>query len=149
MPIDTLRTNHFAVSVSDVEESVKWYRDVLGFKLLCRNRIEHIDTPVAHMDAPDSGFVLELYSPPGCRPVPEDRKTPDEDMKTNGNKHFSLTVEDHEKTLRQLSDMGVPVVFEAPCWGTYGIFIHDRDGNLIELFEGDMREKVNVKDDER
>ena len=144
MAIETLRTNHFAVSVSDLERSIEWYSRVLGFKLLCRNMIEHINTPVAHLDAPDSGFVLELYSPPGCKPVPEDRKTPDEDMKTNGNKHFSLTIADHEKTLDELDEMGIPVVFTAPCWGTFGIFIGDPDGNIIELFEGDMREQANV-----
>ena len=144
MAIETLRTNHFAVSVFDLERSIEWYSRVLGFKLLCRNMIEHIDTPVAHLDAPDSGFVLELYSPPNCKPVPEDRKTPDEDMKTNGNKHFSLTIADHEKTLAELEKMDIPVVFTAPCWGTFGIFINDPDGNIIELFEGDMREKVNV-----
>ena len=144
MAIKTLRTNHFAVSVSDVEKSIEWYERVLGFKLLCRNMIDHIDTPVAHLDAPDSGFVLELYSPPGCKPVPEERKTPDEDMKTNGNKHFSLTIEDHEKTMLELEEMGIPVVFVARCWGTVGVFINDRDGNLIELFEGDMREKADV-----
>ena len=144
MAIETLRTNHFAVSVFDLERSIEWYSRVLGFKLLCRNMIDHIDTPVAHLDAPDSGFVLELYSPPNCKPVPEDRKTPDEDMKTNGNKHFSLTIADHEKTLAELEKMDIPVVFTAPCWGTFGIFINDPDGNIIELFEGDMREKVNV-----
>ncbi len=144
MAIKTLRTNHFAVSVSDLERSVEWYRRVLGFKLLCRNRIDHIDTPVAHMDAPDSGFVLELYSPPGAKPVPQERKLPDEDMKTNGNKHFSLTIASHKETLRQLAEMDIPVAFVAPCWGTVGVFINDPDGNLIELFEGDMREKVNV-----
>jgi len=106
--------------------------------------IEHIDTPVAHLDSPDSGFVLELYSPPMAKPVPDERKTPDEDMMTNGNKHFSLTIADHEQTLAELEEMGIPVVFIAPCWGTVGVFINDPDGNIIELFEGDMREKVNV-----
>ena len=144
MAVTTLRTNHFAVSVSDLERSVEWYQRALGFKLLCRNMIDHINTPVAHLDSPDSGFVLELYSPPMSKPVPEERKTPDEDMKTNGNKHFSLTVADHKETLRELEEMGIPVVFIAPCWGTVGVFINDPDGNIIELFEGDMREKINV-----
>lgn len=146
--IETLRTNHFAVSVADLERSIKWYQRVFGFKLLCRNMINHINTPVAHLDAPDSGFVLELYSPPDVKPVPEDRKLPDEDMKTNGNKHFSLTMSDHKKTLQELDAMQIPVAFVAPCWGTVGVFINDPDGNLIELFEGDMREKANVSAEE-
>ena len=142
--IKTLRTNHFAVSVSDLERSIEWYSRVLGFTLLCRNMIDHINTPVAHLDAPDSGFVLELYSPPGSKPVPEDRKLPDTDMKTNGNKHFSLTIANHEETIKALEEMDIPVVFKAPCWGTVGVFINDPDGNIIELFEGDMREQRNV-----
>jgi methylmalonyl-CoA/ethylmalonyl-CoA epimerase len=144
MSISTLRTNHFAVSVSDLERSIAWYEQVLGFKLLCRNMIDHINTPVAHLDAPDSGFVLELYSPPGAMPVPEERKTPDEDMKTNGNKHFSLTIADRSITFAELEAHGIPVVFTADCWVTYVIFIHDPDGNIIELFEGDMRDKKKI-----
>ena len=142
--IETLGTNHFAVSVSDLERSMEWYTRVLGFKFLSQNTIEHINTPVAHLDSADSGFVLELFCPPDALPVPEERKTPDKDMKTNGNKHFSLTIADHEKTLRELEDMEVPVVFTAPRHDTFGIFIADPDGNLIELFEGDMRSFPDV-----
>ena len=144
MAISIVNTNHFAVSVSDFDRSIEWYERVLGFKLLCRNIIEPISTPVAHLDSPDSGFMLEIFCPPDSLPVPEDRKMPNTDMRTQGNKHFSLTIEDHEQTLLELEELEVPVVFTSLAWGTYCIFIHDPDGNLIELFEGDMRDKANV-----
>ncbi len=144
MAIDILRTNHFAVSVADLEESIRWYENVLGFKLLCRNVIDKLDVPVAHLDSPDSGFVLELYSPQEAKPLPDERMHPDKDMMTHGNKHFALTIKDRNETKKQLEEMGIEIVMTAPCWGTFGIFILDNTGNIIELFEGDMREKVNI-----
>ena len=46
--------------------------------------------------------------------------------------------------MKQLRADGVEIVMEAKVDGTYGIFIHDNTGNLIEIFEeaGDWWEKI-------
>ena len=139
MPIETIGTNHFAVSVADLEASIRWYEDVLGFRLVARNTIDKLGVPVAHLDAPDSGFVLELFAPTNAKPTPDERRFPDTDMMTNGNKHFSLSIADSAKTMKKLGEMGIEIVMTADVWNTFGIFIRDPSGNVIELMEGDMR----------
>lgn len=131
--------NHFAVSVSSIEESIAWYQQVLGFALLVRDEIPGIDVKSAHMKG--HGIVLELFEAKRATPLPEYRKFPNTDLKVQGNKHLSLSIADRERCKHELEALGVNIVMTADVWGTYGIFINDPTGNLIELFEGDM-EKV-------
>ncbi len=138
MSVTTTGVNHFAVSVRSLEESMEWYERVLGFRPLCINTIPGIDVRVAHMEYP--GVVLELFDVKDSLKLPSYRKVPNEDMKVQGNKHFSLSVPDREQTKAELKELGVEIVMTADVWNTYGIFIQDPTGNLIELFEGDMRE---------
>jgi catechol 2,3-dioxygenase-like lactoylglutathione lyase family enzyme len=138
MAVQITSVNHFAVSVQDLEESIEWYNNVLGFTLICQNTIPQLDVNTAHLRAP--GFVLELFEAKGANPLPKDRMFPNTDLMTHGNKHFAVTVEDAEKAMKQLNDLGVEIVMTAEVWGTFGIFIRDPTGNLIELFEGDMRD---------
>ncbi len=142
MAISNIGVNHFAVSVRNLEESIEWYERVLGFEPIVTNEIPGIDVKVAHMSAP--GFVLELFDAKNALPLPEERKFPNTDLHTHGNKHFSLTIADRDVTKKQLGELGVPVVMTADVWGTYGIFIQDPTGNLIELFEGDMNSKKKM-----
>ena len=137
MPLDIIGVNHFAVSVSDLEESISWYSEKLGFTLICRSEIPGIDVKVAHMEAP--GFVLELFDAQNASPLPGSRRLPNTDLRVHGNKHFSVTVENAEKAKAQLDSLGVEIVMTAKVWGTIGMFIRDPTGNLIEVFEGDMR----------
>jgi len=137
MALKITGVNHFAVSVHDLEESIEWYRKVLGFTLICRNSIPGLDVQTAHMRAPD--FVLELFEAEGANPLPKERMYPNTDLMTHGNKHFSVTVEDGKMAVEQLKIMGVEIVMIAEVWDTLGIFIRDPTGNLIEIFEGDMR----------
>lgn len=138
MSVTTTGVNHFAVSVGSLEESMDWYEQVLGFCPLCVNTIPGIDVRVAHMEYP--GMVLELFEVKDSRELPSYRKHPNEDMKVQGNKHFSLSILDRKQTEAELKKLGVDIIMTADVWNTYGIFIQDPTGNLIELFEGDMRE---------
>ncbi len=138
MSITISGVNHFAVSVADLEVSVAWYEKILGFTLITNEAIPGIDVRTAHMAGP--GMVLELFEAKDAAPLPEERKFPNTDLRVHGNKHFSLTIPDREKTKAELAAHGVEIVMTADVWGTYGIFIHDPTGNLIELFEGDMRQ---------
>jgi catechol 2,3-dioxygenase-like lactoylglutathione lyase family enzyme len=138
MSLDIVGVNHFAVSVHDLEASASWYEEKFGFKMICRNKIPGINVKVAHLKAPD--FVLELFEAEGAKQLPEDRKYPNTDLLTHGNKHFAITVKDAKKAKEQLEAMGVEIVMIAEIWGTIGMFIRDVTGNLIEVFEGDMRD---------
>ncbi len=136
MAVTTMGVNHFAVSVRDLQESILWYERVLGFAPLVEGDIPNIDVKVAHMAG--QGVVLELFEAKGAAPLPEERKRPNTDLRVHGNKHFSMTIPDRDQAKRELAEHGVEIVMTADVWGTYGIFIQDPTGNLIELFEGDM-----------
>lgn len=86
-------------------------------------------------------MVLELFEAEESEPLPDSRKHPNTDLKVQGNKHFSLTIPDREQAKNELEELGIEIVMTADVWGTYGIFISDPTGNLIELFGGDLRKR--------
>ena len=133
MPIQINGVNHFAISVTDLEESIAWYERVFGFQVLDRSEIPGTGVRVSHMQAP--GFLLELFCPPDAPALSEDRKIPNQDFLTPGNKHISFGVPDAHILLEEFKRMGVNVAFVAEVDGTYGVFINDNTGNLIEIFE--------------
>ncbi|MCR5666630.1 MAG: VOC family protein [Eubacterium sp.] len=135
--------DHFAISVYDMEETIAWYERVFGFQVFDHSEIPGTGIKVCHMAG--HGLILEVFNPPGGNTLPESRKIPDEDLKVNGNKHISFGVPDGEQAKKELIADGVEIVFEAIVDGTYGIFIHDNTGNLIEIFEekGEWYEKIS------
>jgi catechol 2,3-dioxygenase-like lactoylglutathione lyase family enzyme len=140
MPITLAGANHYAITVYDLDESIAWYERVLGYRLAQRNDIPHLGIDTAHMDAPDGSIMLEIFAPKqGLNPLPEARKDPDDDMFTVGNKHFCLTVPDADQTVQELEALGIEILRDIQPWGHHALYIADNSGNLIELFEGDMR----------
>lgn len=131
--VEITGVNHFAISVGDLEESIDWYHRVFGFEVFDRSEIPGTGIKVCHMAG--HGLILEIFCPPGGNNLPEDRKVPNLDLQTNGNKHISFGVADGKKAKEELIAHGVEIVFEALVDNTYGIFIHDNTGNLIEIFE--------------
>ena len=131
--------NHFAISVANLEESIDWYSRVWGLTVLDRSEIPGQNTKVSHMQG--KGFILEIFESQGSAPLPEYRKFPNDDFRVQGNLHMSFGVPDGPKALEEMKAMGVEIVFIAEVDGTWGCFIHDNSGNLIEIFEekGDNR----------
>ena len=125
--------NHFALSVGDLEESIAWYNRVFGFQVFDRSEIPGTGIKVCHMAG--HGLILEIFNPPGGPNLPPERMVPDQDLQTNGNKHISFGVPDGDKAIEELKAHGVEIVMIAKVDNTYGIFIHDNTGNLIEIFE--------------
>ncbi len=125
--------NHFAISVADLEASVAWYERVFGFTVVDRSEIPGTGVKVCHMQG--RGFLMEIFCPANGNPLPEDRRVPNLDLLTHGNKHISFGVPDGHKAKEELEAMGVDVAFVAEVDGTYGVFIRDNTGNLIEIFE--------------
>lgn len=125
--------NHVAISVADFEETIAWYERVFGFTVIDRSEIPGTGIRVSHMQG--AGFLLEIFCAPDGKALPEDRKVPNLDLLTQGNKHFSFGVEDAHKAKDELAAMGVEIAMIAEVDGTYGVFIRDNTGNLIEIFE--------------
>lgn len=134
MAIEINGVNHYAVSVADFEESIAWYERVFGFRLLDRSVIPGVGAQVAHLDS-GKGFLMELFCHPGSEPLDARRTVPNEDLTLQGNKHVSFGVPDAHALLPVFEALGVHVAFIAEVDGTYGVFINDNSGNLIEIFE--------------
>lgn len=133
MSIKINGVNHFAISVGDLDESVAWYEKVFDFKELHRSTIPGTNVAVCHMQAP--GFLLEIFCNPDSEPLAHFRTTPNTDFLVRGNKHISFGVPDAHALLPVFEELGVHVAFIAEVDGTYGVFINDNTGNLIEIFE--------------
>ena len=133
MAIEYNGVNHFAISVADLEASIDWYCRIWGFTVIDRSEIPGQNTRVAHLQG--KGFILEIFEAGDSAPLPEYRRIPNEDLKVQGNKHISFGVPDGPKAKAEMEAMGVDIVFVAIVDNTWGCFIHDNSGNLIEVFE--------------
>jgi catechol 2,3-dioxygenase-like lactoylglutathione lyase family enzyme len=129
----TMRLHHCAISVPDVEASIAWYQEMLGFEVFWRTVIPGLAVTLVQMKG--AGFLLELFQVPGAAPLPEGRSHPDTDFRTHGVKHFAIEVSDAREFVKELQAKGVRLVHVAEFEGTYGAFILDNSGNLIEIWQ--------------
>jgi len=126
-----LALHHWGVSVPDLEASIAWYRDMLGF-----HEERRFDIPSANARAAiirHGELAIELFEVKGASPLPPERRIPNQDLKFQGIKHVALAVENRDQVLDLLGARGVDVIFR----GIQGAFILDNAGNIIELMERD------------
>lgn len=125
---------HVGVSVADMDESIKWYHDMLGFEQISRKYFEFLKAEIVFLKSGD--FEIELFKYDNPVPLPEDRKFPNRDLQTMGIKHVAYEVEDVTRLLADLKARGVNVVMGPnPMEGTLMGFINDNSGNLIEFIQ--------------
>ena len=129
-----LRPHHCGISVPDLEASITWYCEMLGFSVVKRTTLDHIPAKIAFLKHGD--FCVELFEVPGASPLPEDRRLPERDLRTHGIKHMTFAVEDTQKVVNFLKARGVDVAMDVRMVeGTTIAFIRDNSGNLIELYQ--------------
>jgi methylmalonyl-CoA/ethylmalonyl-CoA epimerase len=129
-----VRPHHVALSVPDLEASIVWYREMLGFGLEIRHEMTHVPLKGAFLRRGD--FRIELFEVPGATPLPPERREVDEDLRTHGTKHMALTVPNVAVALDYLRARGVQVAMERmEVEGTVACYIRDNSGILIELAE--------------
>lgn len=133
MPTE-LKHHHGGVSVPDLEAAIRWYHDVLGFEVENRFEIAKANAKVAMIKR--GPLRMELFEVAGAAALPDDRRVPDRDLKTHGNKHVCFGIQSVDQTEQEFRAKGVDIVFVgrfkdlAP-----NIFIRDNSGNLIEFIE--------------
>ena len=115
----------------DLEESIAWYRDLLGFREERRFEIPPANARAAIIRHGE--LAVELFEVKGASPLPPERRVPNLDLKSHGIKHVALAVEYRDQLLVFLSARGVDVIFR----GIDGAFILDNAGNIIELMKRD------------
>lgn len=129
-----LRPHHCGISVPDIEASIAWYRDMLGFSAKARLTLEAVGAKIAFLKHGD--FQIELFEVPGAAPLPDDRRYPDVDLRTHGTKHLAFAVEDLKRVVDTLKERGVDIAMDVMNMPDGKVaFIRDNSGILIEFIE--------------
>lgn len=146
---------HFSFTVSDIERSIAFYRDLLGLKLVHRmvHDQKYTSSQIGFADAllkvallnvdgmpqgpSPSGHVLELIEYVNPRGEPLDAAT-----NRPGAAHLALQVDDLAAEFARLQAAGVQFRSEAPVRVTHGrhsggltCYLLDPDGITLELLE--------------
>ena len=129
----TFAFDHAAVSVPDLEASIAWYGQMLGFRVLRHFELPH-GTAKAAMLYRD-GMRIELFEPRRFESLPEARRHPDTDVQLHGNKHVAFRVEDLGALETWFEARGADVALKVTQAFGSALFIRDNCGNLIEFLE--------------
>jgi methylmalonyl-CoA/ethylmalonyl-CoA epimerase len=133
-PLTGLRPDHVGISVGDLEASIAWYRDMLGFELIRVVDVPEDTGKVALVRRGD--FILELFCIPEAAPLPDERRYPWSDIRTHGVKHVAYAVPDIAALMDDLKAKGVDVVWDTRVHdGDACAFVRDNSGNLVEFVE--------------
>lgn len=145
MTISVTTFDHVSVTVSDLERSVVFYRDVVGLREVERHRLEGetistmagkdgVVLDVVRLAAPETpGILLDLQcylAPPGS--------VSNAQLGDVGHSHICFGVRDMPTACRALRDHGAelvsdPVEFELESGLLEVVFVKDPDGNVLEL----------------
>ena len=119
---------HTRIRVSDLDQSIKWYQDHLGFQVISRSDKSPAGNQIVHLELPGNDHTLELtYSDDYDVNVPEDLM------------HLAIGVPDLIAFCNQLENEGVEIW--PSDWrqtfptGRKMAFIDDPDGYEVELLE--------------
>lgn len=140
-----MRFNHVGVSVSNLEQSIAFYRDLFGLSVMAEPFPFGGEQFSQIMDLPDvsgrmcvigNGSVqLELFEfgNPSPETQPADRPVSD-----RGYTHFGFEVDDIAETYDRLKQAGVRIhspVITFMGGSMKAIYARDPDGNVFEVLE--------------
>ena len=124
-PVKVKKIGHFVYEVSDVERSVKFWTEIMGFEVTERNELGIV---FLHYGVDHHGIGL----------IATDAKRRGE-LPVSKLQHLALEVENVEALLaarEYLTRNNVPIVFEGRkgAGSNYGLNFLDPDGNQFELY---------------
>lgn len=135
-----LSAHHVGITVTDLEETLAFYRDVLGLPVVDRFGVggeafsdavgvDGASADFAHLEADGTRIELVEYDP-------EAQGSPAAELNRPGATHVGLSVDDleafHETLPEDVPTISAPRTTES---GTTIMFLRDPEGNLIELLE--------------
>jgi len=112
--------------VSDMDETIKFYCEILGLEVM-EQKVSPRGSHLAFLAVPNSDELIELCSFPASGPVHVD-----EDLV-----HLAFEVDNIDETIQDLTDKHVTIT-DGPTQSSSGsrfIFIDAPDGYEIELIE--------------
>jgi catechol 2,3-dioxygenase-like lactoylglutathione lyase family enzyme len=141
--------HHIGITTADIDRSLRFYRDLLGMRVLGDNRLsrpevaallgcDELDLRIVDLDTGD-GRIVELlqYLQPAGVHVHYTNRDP-------GSAHVALSVEDLDRVRARIEAAGGSVISRHPVKAadTEGIFansrllyVRDPDGMILELVE--------------
>ena len=123
---------HYAISVADLDESIAWYEEMLGFQLIEKSYAGPPQSTIAILQNGD--FRMELFLHDDTQPMPEFFRDPDAHPRQQGPQHIAFWVDDLDGLMEQLTAKGVKVlVGPVVMGGTKLYYIADNSGIPIEL----------------
>jgi glyoxylase I family protein len=145
------RLDHISVTVSDLQRSLIFYKDVMGFQEVERHRLEgetistmagkpNVVMQVVRLKAPNGPEILldlQQYVQPK-------RAASNAELGMSNHSHFCFAVKDLSAAYAELKAKGVefvsaPVNFDLGKDWAYGsirvVFLKDPDGFILELVE--------------
>ncbi|NMA02333.1 MAG: methylmalonyl-CoA epimerase [Clostridia bacterium] len=132
--MQVLKVDHVGIAVKNLEESLKFYTEVLGLKSTGVEVVEEQKVKVAFLPCGDSELeLLESTSPDG--PIAKFIEKNGE-----GIQHVALRVDNIEGALEYLKEQGVRLIDQKPRYGAGGAkiaFLHPKatNGVLLEISE--------------
>lgn len=137
--------NHVSFTVSNLEESIAFYRDVLGMECISKAErdedfssevtgIDGVSMNIAYMQAP--GFAVELiqYTTGEGKPIDTATNNP-------GSAHLCFNISEYDEWMKKMEDNGVRMcgslchVPAGPNKGKRVCYMLDNDGNHLEFIE--------------
>jgi catechol 2,3-dioxygenase-like lactoylglutathione lyase family enzyme len=112
--------HHVAIFTRDMEESLRFYGEVLGFKVTERFYDEGEKADIAFLDLGNT--LLEIIAPS------------DDEWSHSSSFHIALQVEDASKTFAALRAKGIPVVLS----------LTETHGFRYAYFAGPMQETLEI-----
>lgn len=131
-----MKVDHIGIAVKNLEESLKFYQDVMGLDLAGTEVVEEQKVKVAFLPIGDTEVEL-LESTDADGPIAKYI-----DKKGEGIQHIAYKVENIEVAIEEMKAKGVRMIDEKPRYGAGGAkiaFCHPKSTNgvLIELCQRD------------
>jgi len=115
--LEVSQIDHVSVLITDVERSRRFYGELLGLKEIAKPRT--FDFVVLWFQLGDTQLHLLLK----------------EQADTLSARHFALRVADIQAARAHFAAHGVPMRETTPIPGADRFFVHDPDGNRIEIIQ--------------
>ena len=125
------KVDHIGILVSNLDEAVKLYKELLGAKV---SEVETLPERGVNVVMVDVGGATKLEL---LEPLPDSNMAKTLEKRGEGVQHIALEVDDVEKELNRLSNAGVELIDKESRRGLEGMvaFIHPKStrGVLYEL----------------
>jgi catechol 2,3-dioxygenase-like lactoylglutathione lyase family enzyme len=126
-----------AISVADLEQSLEWYKEHLGFKLIQRR--DFPENQMFTVILGGVGFQLELIQKTASKPITQFLDDPSQPTLLQGFKKVVIKVQEVPTLYAALKQNGVNFVYPdlqvtPGIWGKW-FMIEDPDGNIFQFID--------------